>query len=209
MTRNDSDNINGAPLDGGESSARRIGDGVAIGLAIFIAVDFAILIVISVAAAPAQAPAIVIGFVALTAGTAWLFQWLCWRPWAKRFPVKPMTSEAVVRRWQSIALSKLGRFNHCVHIGVDERHLHVIPSAPLRWLGARTISLPWERIGEVRRSRFGPLHWARVGGRAIAAPGWCLRLAEPRPSEEHHPKASSTKVVSSSAAVEKGGRAWA
>jgi hypothetical protein len=67
--------------------------------------------------------------------------------------------------------------NNCLTIVADERHLHLQPLAPMQWLGAGRLSLPLDRITDIRPGVLGQMT-ARLDGRTIAGPAWCLSLAE-------------------------------
>jgi hypothetical protein len=66
-----------------------------------------------------------------------------------------------------------------VHVAVDEQFLHLTPAGPLRGLGARPMSIPWEEIRP--RSSAMPRRWLNVEirGQRLAGPAWCLELASP------------------------------
>ena len=69
-------------------------------------------------------------------------------------------------------------FTKCVHVAVDEHYLHLTPITPLRWLGAKPASIPWDRITVVKRSRSGRRITVKIANRTVLGPAWCLELAE-------------------------------
>lgn len=82
----------------------------------------------------------------------------------------------VRRDFQTI---KVGMFNYgaCVHIGVDEDHLHLYPASVVRWGGGRAFSVPWDRV-EADASRPHRRTWpARINGQKVHAPAWALKIA--------------------------------
>jgi hypothetical protein len=102
---------------------------------------------------------------------------LFWRPIERDWPARPALPGAVMRSFQSIWFGTFAQFTGCVHIAVDEQCLHVTPMAPMRWVGARTISIPLDAITDVRQSFVPGVMRARLGRRHISGPAWCLRLA--------------------------------
>jgi len=114
---------------------------------------------------------------ALTALLFWMLVLVMWRPVQRRYPRQPILPGAVSQSWQSFAFGPLMRMNNCLTIVADERHLHLRPFAPMRWLGAGWISLPLDRITGIRPSLLGTSLTADLDGRTIAGPEWCLKLA--------------------------------
>src|SRR5690606_12263777 len=93
----------------------------------------------------------------------------------------------IVKLGQSIAFSRLMRFNNAMALAADEDHLHVIPIMPMRLTGAKVISIPWERMSEVDPppGRFAmTLTRARLDGRRFAAPEWAMQFAPVEPPGE-------------------------
>ncbi len=151
------------------------------GLAVFIVMDLVIVLAIvgatSPAALPLLLPLILLAPIAIFAP----LNLLIWWPIARRFPPQPQRPDAVVKLCQSFALSTLRRMNNCVHIAADDAHLHLIPFAPMRWTGARVISIPWSAMSLSRtKPRFGTLT-ANVGRLRMTGPEWCMRLAPAPP----------------------------
>lgn len=118
------------------------------------------------------------GFI-LVIATFWLIGLLLWKPWQKRFPAEPMLDGAVSQSWQSFAFGRLGRLNNCVTIVADEKHLHLLPMTPLRWTGCRVISLPLDRIVNVRSGFLPQQSTAEIDGKTISGPDWAMQLARP------------------------------
>jgi hypothetical protein len=113
----------------------------------------------------------------------WLIVQLAWNPNARRWPAQPVLPGAVSKSWQSFAFGRLNRFNNCITILADERCLHLEPFALFRLQGARRISLPLDRMTELRRSLAPGMMSARIDGRLIYGPSWCMRLVQPEPGE--------------------------
>jgi hypothetical protein len=121
--------------------------------------------------------AILVAGVLFTVGVFALISLTLWRPWQRRYPARPILDGAVSQSWQSFTFGSLARLNNCITIIADEKHLHLMPLAPMRWTGARTISLPLDRISDVRPGWTPGVMRASLDGRAISGPDWCLRLA--------------------------------
>ena len=125
----------------------------------------------------------------------WALLHFGWGPLARSYPAQPADDDAVTRSFQSFRLGLIN-LGFCIHVTVDERHLHLRPAAVLRWFGARAASIPWGSIRIVKRSRprpGGPLRMApsitaRIDGRTLAGPAWCLELAESAPEPQGGPK---------------------
>lgn len=115
----------------------------------------------------------------IVAGVFWLIGALAWKPWECRYPAQPILRGAVSQQFQSFGLGRLSRLNNCVTIIADEQHLHLQPFAALRWVGCGRMSLPLDRISDVRQGRMAgfPMS-ARIDGQAISGPPWCLKLAD-------------------------------
>jgi hypothetical protein len=118
----------------------------------------------------------------LPAVVVWLIAALGWNPHARRWPAQPVLAGAVSKSWQSFAFGRLNRFNNCMTIVADERHLHLLPFAPFRLAGAKRISLPLDRMTEISRSTGAGMISARIDGRLIYGPAWCMTLARPEPA---------------------------
>lgn len=153
-------------------------------LAVFLVMDaiivFALVGATSPSALPIVAPLVLILPLAIFVP---LNLWLWW-PTARRYPPQPQRPDAVVKLCQSFALSPIRRLNNCVHIAADDAHLHLIPFAPMRWTGARVISIPWSAIRlRSTKPRFAMLT-ATLGSTRISGPEWCMRLATASPAPD-------------------------
>src|SRR5688572_2512735 len=102
---------------------------------------------------------------------------MLWNRWSQRYAAQPILPGAVGRKFQSFSFGPLASLNNCIHIVVDEQHLHLIPMLVMRWCGGKRISLPWDRIEDVHPGMFG-MSKAVIDDRRIAGPKWCMRLAE-------------------------------
>ncbi len=103
-----------------------------------------------------------------------------WGDLQKSWPGRPPADGAVVREFQSLRMGSTS-FGGCVHIAVDEKHLHLLPAKFLRWFGAAPVSVPWESITDVRPAGRGKFASASLGGRRVTAPAWALELARGAP----------------------------
>jgi hypothetical protein len=122
---------------------------------------------------------------AVLAGVLWGIAMVLWKPWERRYPAQGLRAGAVSQSWQSFGLGRFGRLSNCLTIIADERHLHLSPFAPLRWLGCGVISLPLDRVLDVRpgllpRSELT----AEIDGHAISGPAWALALARQEPQHQ-------------------------
>jgi hypothetical protein len=125
---------------------------------------------------------VVIFDLALVGGIMWWAVNAVWRPLRQRYPARDVAPDAVRRNFQSFRFGAIN-FGGCIHVAVDEDHLHLIPARLLRWFGASTVSIPWASIAITGRPRLGRILPASFDGRSVAGPAWCLRLAEP-PEEQ-------------------------
>jgi hypothetical protein len=91
---------------------------------------------------------------------------------------QPVAPDAVTGSFQTFRVG-LANLGGCVHVAADEACLHLTPVRPLRWLGARAASIPWDAIRISKRSRNGRWITAHVGRTTLQGPAWCLGLAEP------------------------------
>ncbi len=99
-----------------------------------------------------------------------------WGPLARGFPATAPGDDAVWRRYQSFRLGLLN-FGYCIHVAADEQYLHLVPIKPIRLLGGRPASIPWDAIHIEKRSDRGKWITARVGTHTLRGPSWCLELA--------------------------------
>jgi hypothetical protein len=125
---------------------------------------------------------IVLAIIAFDVGFATLLVWAMirgnWHPLLRSFPARPPADGAVGRRFQSFRLG-LMNLGGCIHVAADEFHLHLTPVRVLQWLSMRPVSIPWEAI-ELRGSRAGRRYReARILGKHVLGPAWCLDLADP------------------------------
>lgn len=104
---------------------------------------------------------------------------LLWTPIVRHFPAQPIGEGAVSRSFQSVAFGLVNRWNHCLTITVDEDHLHIQPLALFRWFGARPMSIPFESIENVERSRLPGYLRGMIGPYRLTGPKWCMELASP------------------------------
>lgn len=102
------------------------------------------------------------------------------RELAAKFPPRPARPDAVWRRYQSFRFG-MSNFGKCIHVGVDEECLHLVPATLARWFGARPMSIPWDAI--TPGARMGAMLRATIAGTEILGPAWCLELARPDPQQ--------------------------
>ena len=101
-----------------------------------------------------------------------------WNRLADAHPPVPVLEPAESRRYQSF---RLGLFNlgFSVHVTADTERLHLTPMMPLRLIGMRAMSLPWEAIELKPHGLRKRWRTARVGGGLdLHGPAWGLGLAE-------------------------------
>jgi hypothetical protein len=106
---------------------------------------------------------------------------------AKFPPVAPLPG-AVRKEFQSFRFDLIG-LGGCIHVTVDEKHLHLQPAwLPRVLMRMKPVSIPWSAITlmpETSQSRrFTWKHRARyvafrVGAMQGVGPGWALGLAAP------------------------------
>ena len=157
------------------------GSGVSMGVVIVVllAVDLVVVTAIVGAMAPHALWLVLLICVGSPIAAFWLVHLFGWRPWQRRYPAQPQSRTAVVRINQSFQLGQIARLNNCLHIAADEDHLHLIPFCALRWVGSDVVSIPWSAIQDAQKTRFGDYMRARVDGRRIMGPSWCMSLAAP------------------------------
>ena len=105
-----------------------------------------------------------------------------WRPLLERFPPIEPAEDAVRRPYQSFNINLLN-LGWSVHVTADEAALHLEPVRPLRAIGFRPLSIPWDDI-EYVRPRGARGAEVRVGRETIRGPSWCLDLARPEAATE-------------------------
>lgn len=101
-----------------------------------------------------------------------------WARWHDSFPPVPPGPDAVSRQFQSFSVGLLN-LGYSVHVTVDAGHLHLRPTAMVRCLGMRSVSIPWDAVEFVGVFPFGRRR-ARVAGVSLIGPAWCLDLARAR-----------------------------
>lgn len=101
-----------------------------------------------------------------------------WKPLSDAFPSRPPGRDAVRREFQSL---QVGIFNlgWGAHLTADSECLHIDPCAILRWFRMVGMSVPWEQITVVRRSRSGSRITIRILKTEITGPAWAFGLADP------------------------------
>ena len=113
----------------------------------------------------------VVVVIALTHSTRGTFDKL-----AARFPPVEPEPDAITRRFRGF---RLNWFNagFSAHMTADALHLHIKPVGPVRWFGARALSIPWDAMQNPRKA-----WWAMrttVAGESLDLPLWCLRMVTP------------------------------
>lgn len=106
---------------------------------------------------------------------------LLWHPLHQTYPPQSPADDAVRKQLQSFRIGALN-LSHSIHVAVDETHLHLTPAKVLRWMGAKPVSIPWDVIELIKRSRFTKSATIRIGKHRIVGPIWCLQLAKPAES---------------------------
>lgn len=101
-------------------------------------------------------------------------------PLHRQFPPQAMLEGAVEKRFQSMS-SGMVNMGGCMHIAVDDAHVHVAPAWAVRRLGGKSFAVP---LAEVRvdsdakhvRAKWG---WWPVAGKFgridVNAPAWVFR----------------------------------
>lgn len=108
---------------------------------------------------------------------------LLWHPLHLTYPPQAPADDAVRKELQSFRVGALN-LSYSIHVAVDETRLHLTPAKLLRWMGAKPVSIPWDEIELIKRSRFTKSATIRIGKRRIVGPIWCLQIAEPAESSE-------------------------
>ena len=83
--------------------------------------------------------------------------------------------DAVSRNFQSFKMGVLN-LGLCVHVAVDDAHLHLFPAAFLRWFGAGRASVPWDAVTDLGAGIMNSRK-VRIEGVMVHGPAWCLKLA--------------------------------
>lgn len=92
---------------------------------------------------------------------------------SRRYPAAPTIPPSVRRNFASMKADWIN-LGYCVHIEADAVHLHLYPAMILRWAGARTASIPWNRIQIGRARFFGGYREATIDTLNVLLPAWCL-----------------------------------
>jgi len=100
-----------------------------------------------------------------------------WNPLHLAYPPQTPADDAVRKQRQSFRIGALN-LAYCIHVAVDETHLHLTPATLIRWLGGKPTSIPWDVIEFAKRSRFTKSATIQIGKRRVVGPLWCLQLAE-------------------------------
>jgi hypothetical protein len=99
-----------------------------------------------------------------------------WNPLANKYHAVDPAADAVRKNFQSFRFGAVN-MGFCVHVAVDEHHLTLTAIRPLRWLGAKPISIPWDQITMKKRgSKWSTVH---INAKSLHGPAWCLNLADP------------------------------
>ena len=120
--------------------------------------------------------AIVVLLTAMDVVIIWAIVRFGWGPLPRAFPARDPLADAVSRKHQSFRINLLS-FGFCINVAVDEQHLHLTPIKPLRAIGAKGSSIPWESIRIEKRPTRGRWLKAKAGSHTIRGPAWCLELA--------------------------------
>jgi hypothetical protein len=100
-----------------------------------------------------------------------------WNDPLRDFPPLPPAPDAVRRNFQSFRVDALN-LGWCVHVAVDQGHLHLLPARLPRATGFRAASVPWDRITPVGPAVFKSFTVA-INRTNFTGPVWALRLADP------------------------------
>lgn len=147
---------------------------------VLFSVDFLIVFVLLAVLSPGQALWVAPLVVGAPFAIFGLLTWLIWKPLERRYPPEPQSRDAVVKLGQSLQIGMWLRINNALALAADEDHLHLIPFMPMRWTGAKVVSIPWDRVTDVAPPppRFSmKLTKAKVDGRTLAAPEWAMKFA--------------------------------
>ncbi len=146
-------------------------------LYVILGVDFAIAGAIALALQPGVALWIVPAVVGIPLAAFWLITLIMWKPWERRFPAMPQRTDAVVKLGQSVTLGRIGNMNNCIALAADANYLHMIPFSMMRVVGARVVSVPWDRfteVGAASKFKFMPTKGVIDGRIRFAAPEWAM-----------------------------------
>jgi hypothetical protein len=90
---------------------------------------------------------------------------------ARTYPNRPVMTTSLRKDFQSMR-SGMFNFGLCVHIAVDEQHLHLLPALLPRLYGAKATSVPWEHISVKERKKRTAL--VRMGPIEFEIPAWVM-----------------------------------
>lgn len=91
-----------------------------------------------------------------------------WNPLIANFPAIEVPRHATRKKFQSF---KFGIVNMglSIHAATDQTHLHLEPIMPLRMLGARSASIPFDAMTLSDRGRS-----VQINGTTLYGPRWCF-----------------------------------
>jgi len=101
-----------------------------------------------------------------------------WRNLANPFPVMPMIEPNYRHNFQSF---QFGQFNlgWCVHVVIDDYHLHLLPAKLLRWFQCQPLSIPWKAISRSPKQPFLKRYTSvQIGHTKVIGPAWCFALCK-------------------------------
>lgn len=99
---------------------------------------------------------------------------VCWGPFLKAFPAKPILTENVRRNFQSYSIG-LCNLGGCIHTVVDDDHLHLIPVGVLQWCGCLPVSVPWDQVlDHPQPGRSRRMVRVKIANQVVSGPQWAL-----------------------------------
>ena len=106
-----------------------------------------------------------------------------WMPIQRAFPEQPALQPNYRRNFQSLSFGLINA-GFCYHVILDDNCLHLIPVRPLRWVGQRAASIPWNAIEFHKKQPFGK-RFARVviAKQEVVAPAWCFEMLKAQHAE--------------------------
>lgn len=104
-----------------------------------------------------------------------------WNPMAEKYPPVPVKGDAVRRDFQSFAVGSL-KLGWCIHVAVDDGHLHLYPCWFARRISVKPASIPWHKLErESMRGVYAQVRLPELLATSLRGPRWCLDLAPSRP----------------------------
>lgn len=100
-----------------------------------------------------------------------------WNDPLRDFPAVPPAPDAVRRDFQSFRVDAIN-LGWCVHVAVDQAHLHLLPALLPRATGFRAASVPWDRITPVGPAALKNFR-VTINRTNFTGPAWALRLTDP------------------------------